>query len=277
MEDIDPAYILQPAAVVVICVALLLYFHRRQHYVGAVLAYSFIAYAVAIAAKYAIQIPTINAVLGYFGDHSVGLGVYYGLQTVFLEVGLAYVVVRYAARKGKLARKDAWGYGAGLAFWENAVLLGAIPLLNLVTYYVILGTNNPLAQTVYQQLITGAPSLFDPPSKALATVTLGTVERISSILLHLAWGYLCVMAAVYGRRRLFLIALPMGFVDFLVPFSTTIGLVLFEAILFVIAVAAVLVGVYATRRLPAEPEGIAPTAAPPSTESTRPLTPASSP
>jgi hypothetical protein len=50
-------------------------------------------------------------------------------------------------------------------------------------------------------------------------VALGTVERISSILIHFAWGYLCFMAAFFHKKRLFLIALPMCIIDFLVPFA----------------------------------------------------------
>lgn len=219
-----------------------------------VLAYSFVAYAVAIVLKYAVQLPTIEAVTSYFGQQSVGLGIYYGAQTTFFEVGMAYLVAAYATRKGKLGLKDAEGYGAGLAFWENAVLLGALPLINYVAYYVILSTNSTLAQTVYNLLSQNSAGLFEPVSQALASVALGTLERISSILLHFAWGYLCMMAAVYSKRRLFLIALPMGFVDFLVPFASTIGVVDFEGIVFTIGVIAVLTAWQAVKHVRAEAE-----------------------
>ncbi len=249
MQNIDPVFILQPVVVIAICVGLLAYWRRRRHFSMMVLFYSLVAYAVAIALKYAVQIPTINAALDAFGPHSIGMGVYYGAQTVFFEVGLAYAVAWYLVKRGRIGRKDAEGYGAGLAFWENAVLLGALSLINLVTYYAVLSTNSSLAQNLYNLLSSSSPDLFDPVTQALGLVALGTVERFSSVLLHLAWGYLCVMAAVYNRRSLFLIALPMGLVDFLVPFSATIGLVPFEAMLLAIAVAAVSVAWYATRRL----------------------------
>jgi len=232
---------LQPAVVIIVCTLLLVYWHRRRGFDLVVLAYSFVAYAVAIGLKYVVQLPTIDAVTDYFGQQSVGLGIYYGAQTVFFEVGMAYLVASYAVRKGRLGGKDAEGYGAGLAFWENAVLLGALPLINYLAYYAILSTDTSLAQTVYNLLSQNSPALFDPVPQALASVALGTLERISSILLHFAWGYLCVLAVVYSRRRLFLIALPMGFVDFLVPFASTIGVVLFEGIVFTIGVIAVLV------------------------------------
>jgi len=226
---------------------LLVYWHRRRGYEWSVLAWSFLAYAAAIALKYAVQIPTVNSVTDYFGTQSVGLGIYYGVQTAFFEVGLAYAVALYAVRKGSLGTKDAEGYGSGLAFWENAVLLGALSLVNLVAYYAILSTNLPVAQTVSDLLNKNQPGLFDPPVQALESVALGTMERTSSILIHFAWGYLCVMAAVRKRRRLFLVALPMGFVDFLVPFASSIGLVGFETLVFVIGVAAVLVAWTSTR------------------------------
>jgi len=252
LQNIDPVFMLQPAVVIVVCTLLLLYWHRRRGFDLVVLAYSFVAYAVAIALKYAVQLPTIDAVTNYFGQQSVGLGIYYAAQTVFFEVGIAYLAASYAVRKGKLGAKDAEGYGAGLAFWENAVLLGALPLINYVSYYVILSMNTPLAQTVYNLLSQNAPGLFESASRALASVALGTLERFSSILLHFAWGYLCVMAAVYSRRRLLFAALPMGLVDFLVPFASVIGDIVFEGIVFTIGVVAVLVAWQAVEHVRAE-------------------------
>jgi uncharacterized membrane protein YhfC len=145
-------------------------------------------------------------------------------------------------------RKDAEAYGAGLAFWENAVLLGILSLINLIAYYSILSTNTPLAQTLYNQLNTNAPGLFAPASQALTSVAYGTLERISSILIHSTWGYLCFMAAYLNEKRLVLIALPMGFVDFLVPFAQNLGTLTFEAIVFALSILSVLVAWYATRQ-----------------------------
>ena len=224
MQNIDPLFILQPVIVIVICSALLVYWYVKRRFHLMVLVYSLVAYAVAIALKEAVQIPTITTVTNYFGSQSAGLGVYYGLQTVFFEVGLAYVVAWYVVSHGMLERKDAEAYGAGLAFWENAALLGILSLISLVAYYSILSTNTPLAQTLYDQLNKNAPGLFAPASQALGSVALGTLERISSILIHSAWGYLCFMAAYLHKKRLFLIALPMGFVDFLVPFAQNLGI-----------------------------------------------------
>jgi len=249
MQNIDILYIIQPIIVIIICSALLVFWYIKRHFHAMVLVYSLIAYAVAIALKYAVQIPTINIVINNFGAHSIVLGAYYGLQTVFFEVGLAYLVAWYVVSRGKLDKKDAEAYGSGLAFWENAGLLGILSLISLVADYIILSTNTSLAQTVYDQLNQRAPELFAPASQALASVALGTLERISSIMIHVAWGYLCVMAAYYRKKELFLIALPMGLVDFLVPFTLPSNLIYFEAVIFMLAVISVLVAWYATKRL----------------------------
>jgi hypothetical protein len=246
MQNIDLLFIIQPVIVIIICSALLTYWYFKRRFHLMVLVYSLVAYAVAIALKEAVQIPTVDAVTNYFVSQSAGLGVYFGLQTVFFEVGLAYVVAWYVVSHGMLERKDAEAYGAGLAFWENAALLGILSLISLVAYYSILSSNTPFAQTVYSQLYKSAPGLFAPASQALTSVAYGTLERISSILFHSAWGYLCFVAAYLHKKRLFLIALPIGFVDFLVPFAPNLGTSLFEAILFVLSVLSVLVAFYAT-------------------------------
>jgi hypothetical protein len=243
MQNIDPIFILQPVIVIIIASTLLVYWHSKRRFHLTVLVYSLVAYAVAIALKYAVQSLPFDIVL-----NNVGLGIYYGLQTVILEVGLAYLVAWYAISHGKLERKDAEAYGAGLAFWENAVLLGIISLINLVAYYSILSTNTSLAQTLYDQLYKSAPGYFAPASQALGSVAYGTLERVSSILFHSAWGYLCFVAAYLHKKRLFLIALSMGFVDFLVPFAQDLGLPIFEAVLFALASLSVLVAWYATRQ-----------------------------
>jgi hypothetical protein len=248
MQNINLLYVLQPLIVIAICTALLIYWKRKRHFHLMVLIYSMVAYAAAIGLKYAVQIPTINLVIDSFGAHSVGLGLYYGLQTVFFEVGIAYIVAWYAVKHGAMERKDAEGYGSGLAFWENAVLLGLLPLINLIAYYSIISSNTELAHTIFNQLQTSQPALFASTSEALGAVALGVVERFSSILLHFAWGFLCVMSVVYRKKWLFLIALPMGFVDFLVPFASSSNLVVFEGVLLVLALLSVAVAWYATKR-----------------------------
>jgi hypothetical protein len=249
MQNINLLYALQPIIVIIICSALMTYWYFKRHFHISVWAYTAIAYFVAIALKYAVQLPTINIVTNAFGTHSVALGLYYGLQTVAFEIGLAYLIARYAVSHNKLEKKDAEAYGSALAFWENAVYLGALSLFNIIVIFALLSTNTPTAQTVYNQLMTSQPSLFAPALQALSSVGIGTLERISSILFHFAWGYLCIMAAVYHKKQLFLIALPMGLVDFLVPFAVAGKIALFEATIFALSVISVIVAWCATRQV----------------------------
>jgi hypothetical protein len=112
VQNINILYILQQAIVITLSSALMLYWYLKRRFHPTVFLYSLIAYALAIALKYALQIPTIDAVTSYFSVHGIGLGAYYGLQTVFFEVGLAFLVAWLALRQG--------------ALWENAILLGLL-------------------------------------------------------------------------------------------------------------------------------------------------------
>lgn len=251
MENINPIFIVQPVVVIVISTVLMLYWYKKRHFHANVWLYSLIAYGAAIALKYAVQLPTINYVISAFGANSIGLGLYYGFQTVFFEVGLAFVIAYFAVNRGNLDKRDAEAYGSGLAFWENVGLLSALSLVNLIAYYVILSMGGSLADLTYNQLSMNAPALFSSNLEALGLVGIGIFERISSMLIHVAWGYLCLMAVLYKKKLLFLIALPMGFIDFLVPFAQS-NVVLFEIVVFAISVISVFVAWYATKRVALE-------------------------
>jgi hypothetical protein len=234
MQNIDPILLVVPAFAVASSVGAILWWRRRRGFRGAILLLGLVAYAGAIMAKVAIQAVTYGAAVGAFGQVSVGLGLYFGLQTAFLEVGLAYVVASLAARNGRLAASDGVPYGLSLAFWENGVLLGAISILNLVGIYAAIASGSTVGQTVYNAVLSADPAYFEPPSALLATTFLGSLERLSSMLVHVAWGSLCVLAVVTGRRRYFAYALPMGLLDALVPFAT-LNTAIFEAVVFVIS------------------------------------------
>jgi hypothetical protein len=248
MENINLLFILQPVIVIAIAAALMIYWYKKRRFHHDVWLYSVVAYGVAIALKYAVQLPTISAVIGTFGAHSVGLGVYYGMQTMVFEVGLAFVVAVYAVRRGKMDRRDAEAYGSGLAFWENVGFISALSLVNLVAYYFILSGGGSLAEYTYDQLVANSPSLFASNSTVLGLVGLGVLERVSSALIHIAWGYLCVMAAVYRKKWLFYIALPMGLIDFFVPFAQS-NVVLFEVGIFALSVLSVFMAWYLTKNI----------------------------
>ncbi|MGA2681883.1 MAG: hypothetical protein ABSF44_08805 [Candidatus Bathyarchaeia archaeon] len=68
MQNIDPLFVVQPVIVTIICVVLLIYWYRKRRFHWMVLLYSLVAYSLAIVLKYAMQIPSINAITGYFGS-----------------------------------------------------------------------------------------------------------------------------------------------------------------------------------------------------------------
>ena len=251
MQNIDPVYFLTPLVVVGFSAGLVVYWRLRRRLSAWVLLLSLVAYAGAMAIKTIFQAVTLGPFEAAVGGSGAALGAYYGLQTVAFEVGGAFLVAWFAFSRGKIRAGDAEGYGIGLAFWENGVLLGGSLLLNYVLIYAILAGGGTAAQQLYPTLSSDAPSLFYPPSAALPLIGYSVLERVSSLLGHFSWGLLVVLAVAF-RRRLFLwLALPMGFVDFLAPFAGTMGLLAFEGTIFglgLLSLAVALVSTKAARR-----------------------------
>ncbi len=234
MQNIDPALLIQPAVVIAFSAGLVVYWRKRRRLVSSVLLFSLIAYAGAIGLKEVVQTYTYGPVVAAFGSASVQTGLYFGLQTCFFEVGLAYLVARYAVSKKQMVAADGEAYGISLAFWENGVLLGALSLVNLIGTYLLIA-NGLLPASVYQTIVTSSPSLFYPPSQLAFPMALGILERVSSLLAHFSWGYLCVLAA-YLRKRIYLyVALPMGLLDALVPFAQDVPTWVFEGVIFLLS------------------------------------------
>ena len=202
-----------------------------------VLFLSALAYFAAIGLKVLVQSATYGWIESAFGTVSVPTGLYFGLQTTFFEVGLAYLVARIAVSRWRLEARDGEGYGVSLAFWENAVLLGVLPLLSLVlTYFLI--ADDLLSPPLYQILVKSDPSAFYAPLQLAAPLALGVLERFSSFLMHFSWGYLCVLSAYLRKRSYLLLALPMGLVDAIVPFASEVPLWEFESLVFLISLVA---------------------------------------
>jgi hypothetical protein len=88
----------------------------------------------------------------------------------------------------------------------------------------------------------------------LPLVGLGILERTSSLLVHFSWGYLCIVAAYFHKKKYFLLALPMGLIDFFVPFAQAMTLPVFEALILAFAVASLGVAIISTRKLRKSPE-----------------------
>jgi len=248
---------LQPILALAITLGAIIFWWFRRGFRGIILLTSAAAYFIALTAKELIQIPTAVSVESMFGTTSIGLGLYFGLQTVFLEVGLAYLFAVYMARTRGLKASDGVSYGLALAFWENGVLLGVISIVNLGVTYLLLAGGGSEANTVYNQLVTIEPAVFQSVTSLLPSVLIGTLERVSSMLAHLAWGMLCVFSAVSGRKRYLAYALPMGLVDALVPFAH-LNTNLFEGVVFTLSLSFVLVAWKAASSLRLDESLVAP-------------------
>lgn len=246
MPEIDPVYFVTPVAVMAITFGSVTYWHVKKRFTLGALLYSFIAYFGAIILKEVAQSLTLNRLVSAVHGDPYLVGAYYASQTVVFEVGGAYIVARYASTRGRLFLVDAPAYGLGLAMWENGVLVGIPLLIQYAAYYVLLTTGQ--AATLYPLLQKEAPSLFLPPSQALPLVGYAVLERASSIMAHFAWGLLAVVAAVTGRRIYLLVSLPMGLVDFLVPFAGRMGLPAFEACVFCVGLLCLLAATLLGRR-----------------------------
>jgi hypothetical protein len=227
--QIDPIYLLQPAAAFALSLGVLVYWRNRNGFRGIVFLLSFGAYWLAIALKEVVQYATYDKVVATLGYASIGTGLYFGLQTAFFAVGIAYLLARYAVRSRDATARDAVAYGIGLSFWENGVLLGCLALFDLAVIYLVLSMGGSLAATVASQLPS---AYFASGTVALQNVALGTLERVSSMMVHVAWGLLCVLSAATGKKRFLAVALPMGLIDAAVPFAGQVSTEVFEAALF---------------------------------------------
>jgi uncharacterized membrane protein YhfC len=147
-----------------------------------------------------------------------------------------------------MKKNDGVAYGLGLAFWENAAFIGATSFLSLIIYTITIAQGGAAADSLYFILSKSQPELFLPPLEALQTIPWSVLERVSSLMAHLSWGYLCSKSALTHTRSYLLLALPMGLVDFLVPFARILTVPLFEIVVFMLATFCILVTVYATRK-----------------------------
>jgi hypothetical protein len=237
VQDIDPVLFVGPLVYIAFSSFLVAYWHYRRRLTAIILFLSAVAYFAAIGLKVLVQSFTYGWIQPTFGTVSIPTGLYFGLQTTFFEIGLAYLVARFAVSRGKIDARDGEGYGVSLAFWENGVLIGALTLLSLVFVYVLIA-DGLLSQSLYQSIVSSDPSYFYPPSQLLYPTAFGILERLSSLLFHFSWGYLCVLAAYLHKRNYLLLALPMGLVDALVPFAGELPLWVFETGLFLVALGA---------------------------------------
>jgi YhfC intramembrane metalloprotease len=238
-----------PIVVIGFSLGLVIYWRLERCFSKWALGYSSAAYFGAIILKYVIQIPTIHTMESASNNSPWVLGLYYGIQTGVLEVGGAFLLAQIAYSRGHFKARDAGAFGLGLAFWENAILIGAFTLIDYASYYTIL--SNPAssaAQLLYPALLKASPGLFYGSSAAIPVIGYGILERVSSFLAHFSWGLLAVLGAVFRKRIYFAVAFPIGFlIDFLIPFSSRLGIGLFELIIFCIALVGFIAALVITR------------------------------
>ncbi|MDR2202893.1 MAG: YhfC family intramembrane metalloprotease [Nitrososphaerota archaeon] len=228
-------------------VGLIAYWRIKKRFTVWTLLLSLGAFAGAIALKYVVQYFTANPFYEAVGGNLVAMGLYVGLQTAIFEVGGAYLAAKIAFSRGKIRADDAEGYGLGLAFWENGVLIGGSLLLSYVIYYVTLAGGGVAAQQLFDSLSTTAPGLFGSSSSALPMIGVVLLERVTSLLFHFSWGLLCVFAVVFKKKRFLWIALPMGFIDFLALYAGTMDLLIFELLIFGLSLLCLLVALGVTK------------------------------
>ena len=243
--NFNPIYFLEPIGSIGIVLALVL-IYRKRGLTLAVFMLAALSYFVAIALKVVVQHFTLGSMEGNFGYTSVETALYFGIQTSVLEVFGAYLVARHW--RSRLRQENAGAYGISLAFMENAILVGGLALVNLTANYLIIAIGSPsLAEFVSRQLMAASPALFYGTSSALPIVGYSVIERISSLLVHYSWGFLVVTSVSTGKYRYLAAAMPFGFVDSIVPYSSSLGIPMTELILFLLALMALLIAVISGR------------------------------
>jgi len=232
---------------IALSVGLIAYWKIKKRFTVWTVLLALVAYAGAIALKVVFQYFTAQLFYDVVGGNLAALGIYFGLQTVIFEVGGAYLATKIAFSRGRIRADDAEGYGLGLAFWENGVLIGGSALLNGIVWYVTLAGGGLAAQQLFEYLSASSPILFDSSSVILPQIGLAVLERVGSLLVHFSWGLLCVFAVVFKKKRLLGLALPMGLVDFMVPYAGVIGTLNFEVIFFSTSLLCLLLAVWFTK------------------------------
>lgn len=247
MQNIDILYFLQPLVTIGFTVCLVIYWRLKRRFTVSAFLCSLIAYGGAIACKVVFQATTFDAVMTVFHGNPSILGAYFGIQTVIFEVGGAYLVAVLAVSRRKLEADDAEAYGLGLAFWENAGYLGILGLFTLLSIYLTLSFGTISSLDLYSNLIANRPALFYPPSQALPLIGFSILERVTSLLFHSCWGYLCLLSAFTRNRRYFLVALPMGLIDFFVPYVSYLGVSIFELFIYLLGLTTLGVTLFITK------------------------------
>ena len=227
--SINPLIALGPLLSIIIGVVPIIIFRPN----GPIITISALAYFLAIVAKVLIELPSSNFILS---SPLYIQAIFYGSLTAVFEVGFAFLFPLLFQVK-VYNKRLAISYGAMLAFWENAVLLGISGLIQVVSL-LYLQSHNP---SLVQQAIHTQPSLAYSTPQLLPLIGFGALERVSSFLAHTAWGSLAYYYLFIRSKSFFLIAL-LGYIDAFVPLiqHNVIPLSLGEILIFVISLIAFL-------------------------------------
>ncbi|TRM97182.1 hypothetical protein DJ527_12175, partial [Sulfolobus sp. F1] len=163
--------LLSPLVSIIIGVLPVLVFKKSKSLFGIAAA----SYFTAITAKEITQLSFHS----FFITPSIPTYLSYGLLTAVLEPGFAYIYL--VVFKPKLDIQLGLSYGVYLAFYENAILLGLL----LFPDYLIL--NIPFSLTLLISHI---------------------MDRLSSLILHLFWGFSSVLAIMKKDIKYLLISMP---------------------------------------------------------------------
>lgn len=175
------------ALYIIIGILPLLYFKRD----GILFGIAALAYFIAIVGKIIVE----ESFSHFFAESSIATYIAYGALTAVFEIGLAYAFV--SVYTGGYRPDKGWAYGVYLAFFENAILIGALGLLSLLA----------LSLTSSQ---AGEGTLG--PGAVLTAVS-ASFERISSLIAHGVWGYMVFYAAMNRKPIQALLPVPLAFVD----------------------------------------------------------------
>ncbi len=175
------------------------------------------SYFTAIVAKELIQVSFLDS----FTTPSIPTYLSYGVLTAVLEPGFAYVYL--VLLKPKLDVQLGLSYGAYLAFYENTILLG---LLSFPSYLIL---NVPISLTL---LISHV------------------MDRLSSLTLHLFWGFSSTLSVLKRDIKYLLISMPYGMVDALAAYNDltkAIPIILLSSIIFLILISCLPIITYEKR------------------------------
>lgn len=188
---------LAPLSSILIGTLPLLFFRRSLKLFGIAAA----AYFTAIAAKIAIE----TAFHGFFSSPGIAAYLAYGILTSIFEAGLAYAFILFFRKAAIEDGRSGLFYGLSLSFWESTVLIGFLTApFNIIDLIIIpfipAGLLPADASSIYA--INYLPLLLPH-----------IIDRISSLIVHLMFGFAAYEAVKQSRVSRMLPVMSLGMID----------------------------------------------------------------